>query len=285
MLCPLNEKLKKIAAPIYVEAIKKSDEIVKALIERSADLIGKGYPAQVLVTEDYFPLFWQAKDNTRNALKKSKEGTFKTKDESREFTLEQLAEIADLEPQRFSPSVVLRSVVQDYLLPTACYFGGAAEIAYFAQSSEVYRILNRPVTPIFHRQSFTIVSPKHKRTLKKYDLNFKNFLKGKEELLPEIVENYLNPEMAQIFAETEEKINLQLNSLNINLIQLEPTLADALANRRKKIKYHIGNIRNKFHRAQIKKDETINRQIESAFEISFTAQTFAGKNAQCIEVY
>ena len=79
MLCPLNEKLKKIAAPIYVEAIKKSDEIVKALIERSADLIGKGYPAQVLVTEDYLPLFWQAKDNTRNALKKSKEGTFKPK--------------------------------------------------------------------------------------------------------------------------------------------------------------------------------------------------------------
>ena len=37
MLCPLNEKLKKIAAPVYVEAIKKSDEIVKALIKRSED--------------------------------------------------------------------------------------------------------------------------------------------------------------------------------------------------------------------------------------------------------
>ena len=36
MLCPLSEKLKKIASPIYVEAIKKSDEIVNALIERSA---------------------------------------------------------------------------------------------------------------------------------------------------------------------------------------------------------------------------------------------------------
>jgi uncharacterized protein YllA (UPF0747 family) len=34
--------------------------------------------------------------------------------------------------------------VQDYLLPTVCYFGGAAEIAYFAQSAEVYRILQRP---------------------------------------------------------------------------------------------------------------------------------------------
>ena len=266
MLCPLNEKLKKIAAPVYVEAIKKSDEIVSALIKRSADLVEKGYHAQVLVTEDYFPLFWQARDNTRNALKKSKKGTFKTKDESREFTLEELAEIAEREPQRFSPSVVLRSVVQDYLLPTVCYFGGAAEIAYFAQSGEVYRILDRPVTPIFHRQSFTFITPKHKRTLEKYDLNLKDLFKGKDEILPGIVENYLNPEMAKVFADAEEKINIQLNRLDGNFVEIEPTLADALANRRKKIIYHIGNIRNKFHRAQIEKDETINRRIETAFE-------------------
>jgi bacillithiol synthase len=266
MLCPLNEKLKKIAAPVYTEAIKKSDEIVKALIKRSKDLVEKGYHAQVLVTEDYFPLFWQARDNTRNALKKSKTGTFRTKDESREFTLEELAEIAGREPQRFSPSVVLRSVVQDYLLPTVCYFGGAAEIAYFAQSGEVYRILDRPVTPIFHRQSFTVVQPKHKRTLEKYELSFKDILRGKDEILPEIVENFLNPEMAKIFAEAEEKINTQLNHLDINLVKIEPTLADALANRRRKIIYHVGNIRNKFHRAQIEKDETIQRRIETAFE-------------------
>ena len=45
-----------------------------------------------------------------------------------EFTLDELAAIATNEPNRFSPSVVLRSVVQDYLLPTVCYFGGAAEV-------------------------------------------------------------------------------------------------------------------------------------------------------------
>ncbi len=266
MLCPLSEKLKKIAAPVYVEAIKKSDEIVRSLIERSNELVEKGYHAQVLVTEDYFPLFWQAQDNTRNALKKSKTGTFKTKDASREFTLEELAEIAGREPQRFSPSVVLRSVVQDYLLPTVCYFGGAAEIAYFAQSGEVYRILERPVTPIFHRQSFTVVQPKHKRTLEKYDLNFKDLLRGKDEILPHIVENFLNPEMAKIFDEAEEKINDELNKLNVNLAGIEPTLAESLGNRRRKIIYHIGNIRNKFHKAQIEKDETIQRRIETAFE-------------------
>ena len=115
--------------------------------------------------------------------------------------------IAGSDPQRFSPSVVLRSVVQDYLLPTVCYFGGGAEIAYFAQSGEVYRILDRPVTPIFHRQSFTVIQPKHKRTLEKYDLNLKDLLRGKEKFCPKIVENFLNPEMAKIFDETEAKMN------------------------------------------------------------------------------
>lgn len=265
MLCPLDARLKKLATPIYVEAIRKSDEIVSALRERSEELENEGYHAQVLVTEDYFPLFWQSKDRTRHALKKSESGTFKTKDIEREFTLEELAEIASVEPQRFSPSVVLRSVVQDYLLPTVCYFGGAAEIAYFAQSAVVYQILDRLVTPIFHRQSFTIVESKHAKTLKKYDLQLKDLFAGIENVMPQIIEKYLNREMGEIFAEVEENINAELNRLDKNLSEIEPTLAENLANRRRKIVYHLSNLRTKFHSAQMRKDEVIHRQIETAF--------------------
>lgn len=265
ILCPLDPRLKQLAAPVYKDAIEKSAEIVEALRNRSSELQEKGYHAQVLVGEDYFPLFWQAKDKTRNALKKSAQGTFKTKDNSREFTIEELAQIAENEPTRFSPSVVLRSVVQDYILPTVCYFGGAAEIAYFAQSGEVYRILNRPHTPIFHRQSFTIIESKHKKTLEKYDLELKDLFVGYESLLPEIVENYLNSDTAKIFAEAEEKINIELNRLDQNLSEIEPTLAENLATRRRKILYHIGAMRHKFHHAQVRKDTALKRRIETMF--------------------
>jgi bacillithiol biosynthesis cysteine-adding enzyme BshC len=265
ILCPLDKRLKELASPVYVDAIRKSSEIVDALRKRSDELVAGGFHAQVLISDDYFPLFWQASDNTRNALKKSADGTFHTKDSSREFNLDELAEIAEKEPSRFSPSVVLRSVIQDYLLPSVCYFGGAAEVAYFAQSGEVYRILGRPQTPILHRQSFTIVEPKHAKTLKKYDLALKDLFAGMDELLPAIVEQYLNKDSAKTFAEVEEKINTELNRLDRDLSQIDVTLAENLATRRRKIIYHIGALRHKFHRVQVRKDETVRRQIETVF--------------------
>jgi bacillithiol synthase len=265
LLCPLDERLKRIASPIYVEAIKKSDEIVSALRERSDELVNNGYHAQVLINEDYFPLFYQAKDKTRHALKKTPQDTYKTKGIEREFTIAELVELAENEPQKFSPSVVLRSVVQDYLLPTICYFGGAAEIAYFAQSGEVYRILDRPVTTIFHRQSFSIIESKHSKVLNRFGLILQDLFVGKDNLIPQIVEKFLNTDAASIFGETEEIINTQLNKLERTLFQIEPTLAENSVRRRQKILFHIAAMRKKFHKAQIRKDETLNRQIEAAF--------------------
>ena len=115
------------------------------------------------------------------------------------------------------------------MFPTVCYFGGGAEIAYFGQNSEAYRVLDRPATPIFHRQSFTVVEPKQSRILSKFGLEFEDLFRGFESLLPEIIEKYVDPENARLFPDAEEKINLELNRLDQQLSRLDPTLAANLA--------------------------------------------------------
>lgn len=259
---PLIPTLKQLAAPLYVEAVNRSVGIVDALRTRSKELEAEGYPAQVLIGADYFPLFWHADNNTRNALRKTQNGTIKAKGGSREFTIDELASIAATEPDRFSPSVVLRSVVQDYILPTACYIGGGAEIAYFAQNAEVYRVLNRPVTPILHRQSFTFVESKHAKTMSRFDLDLIKLFDGYDSLLPQIVEKYLNAGSAKVFARAEENINIELNRLDQDMSKIDVTLAENLAKRRRKILYHIEALRNKFYKVQIRKDADIRRQLE-----------------------
>jgi bacillithiol biosynthesis cysteine-adding enzyme BshC len=262
---PLNEKLKKLAAPVYAEIVKKSEEIRAALLSRTKELEAENYHAQVLVEEGFFPFFLIDEDGKRLALKKTKENNFRAKDAKKTFTLDELIDFAENSPQNLSPNALARPVVQDYLLPTACYFGGAAEIAYFAQNAEIYRILNRPATPIRHRAGFTIIEARHARTLDRYNLEFKDLFDGEEKIFAEIVEKFLADRTAREFAEVEEIINTQLNRLDRHLLESEPTLSPNLATRRRKIMYHIGALRKKFHRAEILKDQTARRRIETLF--------------------
>ena len=262
---PLHPELKRLVSPIYRAAVSRYRSIVDALVQRNKQLTDAGFEPQVAVGEDYFPLFWHSDDNQRLALRSTREGKLRAKAAGREFTIDELATIAENEPERLSPSVVLRPVVQDFLFPTVCYFGGGAEISYFAQNSEVYRCLDRPVTTILHRQSFTVVEPKHKRTMNKYDLEFTELFNGLDQLLPKIVDEFLDRETARTFAEVEETINTQLNRLDRELSEADPTLADNLATRRRKIMYHIAALHKKFQRVEIEKDETVRRRIESLF--------------------
>jgi bacillithiol biosynthesis cysteine-adding enzyme BshC len=265
-LTPLNQKLKNLCAPIYGEAIEKSDEIIAALLERNAELKKENYAAQVLVEENSFPFFFLNEKGARQSLRRDLQTQkIKVLKSKTEFDKSELREIAGNSPQSLSPNALLRPVVQDYLLPTLAYFGGAAEIAYFAQNSVIYQILNRPLTPIRHRASFTIIEPKHRRTLEKYDLKFPDLFAGKEKIFARVVEKFLNNETAREFAAVEEIINTQLNRLDRHLLESEPTLVQNLANRRRKILWHIGALRKKYHRSEIFKNEVARRRIETLF--------------------
>ena len=73
-------------------------------------------------------------------------------------------------PAEFSANVLLRPVVEDYVLPTVAYVGGPAEVAYFAQAAVVYEELLGRVTPIVPRLSATLVEPRVQRLLERYGL-------------------------------------------------------------------------------------------------------------------
>lgn len=269
ILDPLDGELKKLSAPLYAEAARRAPEIATAIANRSRELEEAGYHAQVTPSEDAFPLFLHDEANGRNALTRTANGKYRTKTDAQEHSPEELADLAAREPQRFSPNVTLRSVVQDYLLPTIAYYGGAAEIAYFAQTSEVYRLLDRPVTPILHRASITMVEKQTWRALERYNLTLKDFFAGYDQVVARVVENYLGKETSEAFDHTTETFNRELNTLQDKLRQVDPTLADALDKGRAKINYQLDGLRTRFQRAQIGRDEALRRQLERAFDLLY----------------
>ena len=260
---PMHSEIKQLASPIYVSAIERADEMVSAIRDRDRVLVAEGFHSQVLVEEDYFPLFWHDDEGKRRSLRKTGDGVYRTKETRLELTRDDLIEFAANEPQRLSPGVMLRPVVQDYLLPTVCYFGGAAEIAYFAQNSEAYRVLERPVTPIHHRQSFTIVEHKHRRVLDKFGLELSDLFAGIEEVSLDIAQ--ASSEASRSFDEAEEKINAELDRIASQVTEIDATVAANFAKRRRKMIYHIGATRKKTLLAQMRNDEVASRQLAGLF--------------------
>ncbi|HLM55319.1 MAG TPA: bacillithiol biosynthesis cysteine-adding enzyme BshC [Pyrinomonadaceae bacterium] len=263
LLDPLDARLKRLAAPLCAEAARRAAEIAAATHARTQELNAAGYDAQVHTSPDSFPLFLH-EGGARRALARAREGVYRAKGGEREWTTEELAALAAGEPERFSPNVTLRAVVQDYLLPTVAYFGGAAEVAYFAQTAESYRVLGRPVTPIFHRASLTFVERRTGRTLERYQLRPEDFFQGLEPVIARVVEEHLGRDVAGALTETDEAIGGALDALRAKLSGFDPTLADALSNGRRKIEHQLEGLRTRFHRAQMARDEAILRQLERA---------------------
>lgn len=265
-LDPQDRRLKSLAAPLYAKAALRAQEIANAIVVRSHELEAAGYHAQVTPSENSFPLFLHDETGARHAVTRTSEGKYTAKNSDRGYSVEELAELALQHPEKFSPNVTLRAVVQDFLLPTIAYYGGAAEIAYFAQTAEVYRVLERPATPILPRSSLTMTERHTGRVLERYGLGLECLFVGQENLLARVVEEHLGTETARKFGETETSINSELDQLREQLRGVDPTLADALETGRRKINHQLEGLRSRFHRAQMQRDEAAQRQLQRAIE-------------------
>jgi len=267
LLDPMDEELKQVASPLYSEAIAKTSEIVEALTRRSSDLEAAGYHAQIHITPDMVPLFIMD-DGHRKALS-YQDGQFSVKGSSRTFTPAELTELARVCPNCFSPNVTLRPVVQDYLLPTAAYIGGPAEVAYFAQVIGAYEALGRQLPCILPRWSCTIVEGRHQKTMKKYGLELSDFFEGLHAAVTKVVENRLDRGTANAFADTERVVNEHLDRLGEALKKTDGTLTDPLNTARAKILYQLEHLRTRFVHSSANREQTVYRQVERAFTTLF----------------
>jgi bacillithiol biosynthesis cysteine-adding enzyme BshC len=265
-LNPLDAQLKKLAAPLYAVAARRAPEIATAVESRSRELESAGYHAQVMASASSFPLFLHDEEGSRHAVVRVDNGKYKAKATEKEYSAEELASLVLEAPERFSPNVTLRAVVQDYLLPTIAYYGGAAEIAYFAQTAEVYRILERPATPILPRSSLTMIERHTSRVLERYGLGLADFFDGLEPVLSRVVEEHLGADTAKLFTTSEQNINQELDNLRQQLETVDPTLASALETGRRKINYQLEGLRGRFHRSQMARNEAAHRQLQRAFD-------------------
>ena len=258
--------LDRVAEPVFRAAIERAGEITSVLLARGEALEKAGYHQQVKVTPSSVLLFTM-RDGSRTPIARRSEG------EEEEFVIggeagsEKLSRSTLLtrvseHPEQFSPNVLLRPVVEDYLLPTLAYTGGAAETAYFAQAGAVYELLLGRTTPIIPRFSATIVEPKMQRLLERNGLAVTAVFEGPESLRREISARSLPEDLQAAFDTARNAFDTNLGAIKQKLEKLDRTLVDAAETSRSKMQHQLEKLYTQAARAEAQKGELVTRHAD-----------------------
>jgi uncharacterized protein YllA (UPF0747 family) len=151
----------------------------------------------------------------------------------------------EVAPEKFSPNALLRPVLQDFLLPTAAYFGGPAEIAYYAQSQVLYKKLLGRMPVLFPRADFTLVDPKAERILKKYRLQVEDVWSGSQTLRNRMYNSAVPGKLAREFDGNLRQIEKSIQKLHKAIAKVDPTIQGTIARAEKRIRFQIEKLRHK----------------------------------------
>ena len=251
-----DPELDRIVAPVFRQVIEQASDLNQKLFRRDEQLQAAGYHQQVRTTPTSTPLL-AMRDGSRIPLHTDATGSFSIGDAK--HSKDAMLALTDSSPQTFSPNVLLRPVVQDYLLPTLAYVGGAAEVAYFAQAAVLYEAILGRVTPIVPRFSATLIEAKPQALLEKYKLSFADVFQGPEPLRETIGARLLGPNLQSSFDQAEAGVAHSMAAVKEALAQLDKTLVESAQNAESKMLYQITSLRARAARAETRQSEVAER--------------------------
>lgn len=241
LLDPLDDRIHRLAAPVLRDALLHRDELDDLLLRRGKDLERAGYDVQVKVTS-HSTLLFSLEDGKRQVLT-ARNSEFSSG--SCTLNREEWLHLVETSPEKFSPNALLRPVMQDFLLPTVAYFGGPAEIAYFAQSHVLYEKLLGHMPVLFPRADFTLVDPKADRILKKYDLAVEDVWKGPQALRNRMYNSAVPKKLSREFDHSLGQMDKSLKKLHKSIAKVDPTIQGTIARAETRIRYQLEKLRHK----------------------------------------
>jgi len=253
-----------LGAPILRYAIEHAAELESGLLDRSKLLEAGGYHSQVLVAPSSSLLFLNDEDSgARLALKRKNQHWTAGK---KSYSTEDLLAILDTAPERLSPNALLRPVFQDFLLPTAAYIGGPAEIAYFAQSQVLYDAILGRTTPVIPRLSATLVEPAVETVLASHEISIDEILHSHPDQLAQRLGARAIPiEGKRKLAAAGNALDEELTSLTQWMHQLNPELGRSADVSASKMRYQMNRLRRLAANYQLQTETSLRRHVDALY--------------------
>lgn len=260
LLDPSDSELKNLATDIFLKIAGNREKLSASFDQTYQKLITLGYHPEVKIKENSLNLFYHNSGeripiyiNNEDIIIGNSKAIIKR---------QELIDKIIKNPEKFSPNVLTRPIIQDFLLPTVSYVAGPTEVCYFSQISEAYKLMEIPMPVIFPRASITIIDKKIDNTLKKYDILPSELMEKRNILKDKLTKKFILPELTDLFQESENNIKKVYQKISSTAEPIDITLKKGIENSFRKIFYQFNKIKNRFEKKIQEKHSIIKSETE-----------------------
>jgi uncharacterized protein YllA (UPF0747 family) len=185
---------------------------------------------------------------------------FKVIDSNLEFSAEEVQQLINDCPEKFSPNVILRPLYQEMILPNLAYVGGPAEVIYWLQLKQLFDNTSIPFPMLMPRNFAMVMDHEVQRKLQKTGLSITDIFEEKNYLFNHWVLKH-SPRNLTVGGE-RSSVSEIFDQLRARAEQVDRSLTDFVGAEGKRALNSLEKIERKFLRAEKRLHADKLRQIE-----------------------
>jgi bacillithiol biosynthesis cysteine-adding enzyme BshC len=254
--------VKAAAAPLLLGALRDAGAIDRELASRAARLVAEGTDPGVPVGEGAALVFLEDAEGRDRLVLEG--GGLQTRRGRRAVPPEELDAIAREQPERLSANVLLRPVLESFLLPTAAYVAGPGELRYLALAAPLYQRLGVPRQRPVPRWSGLLIEPRVTRVLTKFSATLDELMDEGGGLEARLARQALPPGTEDAFRELRAAIEAGFDPVVRLAAQVDPTLERPAASARAQALFGTQELEKKLLQHARKREATELQQVARA---------------------
>ena len=221
-------------------------------------------------------------DDKRQRIEKDG-NDFIVADTNLRFSENEILQTLEEYPERFSPNVILRPVLQETILPNIAFIGGGGEIAYWLELKNVFKAAAVPYPMLIVRNSFIFVSKDLQTIVQKLQLNYTDLFKTELEII-----NYLvkRDSLLQLSLHQEkQQLNSFYDSLKVAAGKIDVTLQKHTGALHAQALKKIIGLEKKMLSAEKKKFDVQQRQVQKLKQQLFFQNNLQERTSNILPFY
>ena len=227
----------------------------KIVTETSEELNKMGYHTQITPREINF---FYLQEGLRERIVRE-DGVYKVLNSDLAFSENEILQILEQNPERFSPNVVLRPLYQETILPNLAYIGGPSEVPYWLQLKGIFDHYGEQFPLLMPRNFALVINQASQKRIDKLGITAEELFADEVTLRRSYVER--NSENSLSLAFEIDDINEVFERILRKSLAIDQTMKGPVEAEKVKIISSLENLEKRIKKAEERNQETAVTQL------------------------